>query len=142
MPLFPKIQSPCPYRARLTEVMDGDHCRMCDRTVFDLSAWSGAERAAFLAGCAEEVCVSYRAPVRIAAAAMAAAALTSPVAAAAQPPEEIVIVVGGIKDPKNARFVDSKDAKQPLPELPVVYDDAPQPPAKDRPAKVRAPDVA
>jgi predicted Fe-S protein YdhL (DUF1289 family) len=143
MPLFPKIQSPCPYQTRLAAVMDGDFCRMCERQVFDLTALSDGERRAFMAGCADEVCVSYRLPVRAAMAAAALAAATIAPAAAAQdisPPvqtetetaaaEEIaaddlsvgVIIVGGIKDPANAEFVELPEDES-VPELPAVYED-------------------
>jgi hypothetical protein len=120
---------------------------MCERRVIDLTDMSDGERVAFLAGCAEEVCVSYRFPVRpaLAAAALAAALPTAaaaqqvpaaPVAevpapeaaaqgAAAQEamPEEIWVEVGGIKDPANAEFVENP-ADASLPTIPVVYEDA------------------
>ena len=139
MPLFPKIQSPCPYKSQLASVMDGDFCRMCERQVFDLTALDEGGRRAFLAGCEEEVCVSYRLPMRgaIAAAALAAAALPAAAAAAQEPvpasvevEDEVgtedlswgVIIVGGIKDPANAQFVAlAEDAS--VPELPAVYED-------------------
>jgi predicted Fe-S protein YdhL (DUF1289 family) len=149
MPLFPKVQSPCPYKSRLAAVMDGDFCRMCERQVFDLTALSYGERRAFLAGCEEEVCVSYRLPLRGAMAAAALAAATaSPAGAAGQSPvvtippveltaeaeveDEIVpeelslemIIVGGIKDPANAEFVDLPEDES-VPELPAVYEDEP-----------------
>jgi predicted Fe-S protein YdhL (DUF1289 family) len=126
MPMFPKIDSPCPYKSRLASVMDGDMCRMCNRQVFDLSAMSDGERAAFLAGCREEVCVSYRFPIRpaIAAAALAAAVGLPAAAAAAGPEDENVqIIVGGIKDPAHAQMVEQAgDASMPV--LPVVYEPA------------------
>lgn len=142
MAFFPKIQSPCPYKGRLASVMDGDFCRMCERQVFDLTYMSDGERRAFMAGCGEEVCVSYRFGPAIAAAALAAAAV--PTAAAAQDLgpavpsaasiaastdqiaalEEIEIMVGGIKDPANVQFVEAP-ADGAIPELPVVYEDAP-----------------
>lgn len=136
--MFPKIQSPCPYKNQLAQVMDGDFCRHCQRTVFDLTAMSGDARRTFLSGCETEVCVSYRIPVKpvLAAAALAAAAYAPAAAAQEAPavqPSEMVsaapaidettdyIVVGGIKDPKQAVFVENaEDAK--LPELPVVYE--------------------
>ncbi|MEP9359483.1 hypothetical protein [Sphingomonas sp. KR3-1] len=143
--MFPKIQSPCPYRNQLAAVMDGDFCRHCQRTVFDLTAMDGAERKAFLSACETEVCVSYRIPVKpmLAAAALAAAAYAPAAAAqdvpAVQPAEVAAantipvdegdidyIVVGGIKDPKQVTFVENaEDAK--LPELPVVYETAAKP---------------
>jgi predicted Fe-S protein YdhL (DUF1289 family) len=159
MPLFPKIQSPCPYKSQLASVMDGDFCRMCERQVFDLSAMADEDRRAFLAGCAEEVCVSYRVPLRtaLASAALAVAAAAAP-ASAHQPAsipaavdadipaaEEIsepdlsmeVIIVGGIKDPKKAEFVELPEDEA-VPELPVVYeDDMPAAEGGDR-SRVRA----
>ena len=140
MPIFPKIQSPCPYKSDLAAVMEGDFCRMCKRNVVDLTAMDDGERLAFLAGCEEEVCVSYRVPVRaaIAAAALATAAVAHPAAAqdAAAPAVEIAadaqaipydgeietITVGGIKDPRNAEMVEV-DTDRSVPELPVVYED-------------------
>jgi predicted Fe-S protein YdhL (DUF1289 family) len=138
MPLFPKVESPCPYKSRLADVMDGDFCRMCERQVFDLTALNDGERRAFLAGCADEVCVSYRVPLRGAIAAAALAAAAVPTAAAAQDPvpataevedesgaEDLswgVIIVGGIKDPANAEFVALPEDDS-VPELPAVYED-------------------
>jgi len=138
MAKFPKIDSPCPYKADLAAILDGDFCRMCQREVFDLSGWSDGERVAFLKGCETEVCVRYTLPMRpaLAAAALAAAVIALPVAAqeptvvhgdVAVPDEDYdMIIVGGIKDPKAVAMVeDPADAT--LPELPVVYDDPPQP---------------
>jgi predicted Fe-S protein YdhL (DUF1289 family) len=134
MPLFPKVQSPCPYKSQLSAVMDGDFCRMCERKVFDITDWSDGERTAFLAGCQEEVCVSYRLPFRAAVTALAAAAAAMPGVAAAQDaavpaameiaetiPDDVVVIVGGITDPANAEFVQVTD--QVAPDLPVVYED-------------------
>ncbi|HEX5181996.1 MAG TPA: hypothetical protein VFW19_02470 [Allosphingosinicella sp.] len=130
MPIFPQIQSPCPYKSRLASVMEGDLCRMCNRRVIDLSMISDGDRIAFMKGCEQEVCVSYRLPVRpaVAAAALAVAAAAIPTAAAAQCDQEVLIVVGGIKDPANVRFVSHADERA-LPELPVVYEEAKAPPA-------------
>jgi predicted Fe-S protein YdhL (DUF1289 family) len=141
MAMFPKIQSPCPYKSDLSAVMDGDFCRMCKRNVIDLTAWSDDERVRFLASCETEVCVSYRLPLRpaLAAAAMVAAmaalpaaaqdapvaavAAADPVAAGIDDSYEPDIIVGGINDPKNVTFVeDAADAS--MPALPVVYEDA------------------
>ncbi|HEX8466827.1 MAG TPA: hypothetical protein VF620_03360 [Allosphingosinicella sp.] len=139
MPIFPKIQSPCPYKSNLAAVMDGEMCRACNRSVFDLTAMDDGERLAFLAGCQEEVCVSYRVPMRaaVAAAALAAAAISAPamgqeVATPAMEvaaeldsmPEDYEIMVGGIKDPKNAEMVEvDTDTDSAVPELPIVYED-------------------
>lgn len=141
--MFPKIQSPCPYKSELAAVMDGDFCRMCKRNVIDLTSWSDEQRVSFLASCETEVCVSYRLPIKpaLAAAAMAAAVAALPAAAqdapaavtvadvstsaaaTPDPYEGMDIIVGGIKDPKNAEFVeDAADAT--MPALPVVYENA------------------
>ncbi|MEO7687838.1 MAG: hypothetical protein ABIS51_01025 [Sphingomonas sp.] len=123
MAMFPKIDSPCPYKSRLASVMDGDMCRMCKRQVFDLTEMRDEDRVAFMAGCtADEVCVSYRIPLRpaLAAAAMAVSAL-APMAAAAQE-QEMDIVVGGVRAPTHATFV-TVAANHKAPALPVVYED-------------------
>lgn len=140
MAVFPKIQSPCPYKANLAAVMDGDFCRMCKRNVVDLSPMSDGERLAFLAGCEGEVCVSYRLPAAIAAAALAAAAMGAPLAAAAAEADNsalVEIVVGGLRNPAKAELIrDVADLK--APELPVIYEDAPPPaPAKTEPAQAK-----
>jgi predicted Fe-S protein YdhL (DUF1289 family) len=133
MALYPKIESPCPYKGGdLAAIMDGDVCRLCKREVFDLTAMGDAERVAFMTGCAGEVCVTYRMPMRtaLAAAVLAAAVVAVPTAAAAcsDPTETyITVVVGGIKDPANVQYVkDTSD--QNVPAVPVVYEpkDAPQ----------------
>lgn len=126
MAVFPKIQSPCPYKGNLTEILDGDTCRLCRRRVFDLSGMDDKARIGFLAGCKEEVCVTYRAPAMVAAAALAAAAAVSvPVAAAAQDtaPIEEWVITGGIKDPSKVEFVRDAADKD-TPPLPVVYEDS------------------
>ncbi|MEA3040639.1 MAG: hypothetical protein QOC65_128 [Sphingomonadales bacterium] len=119
MPIFPKIQSPCPYKSNLAAIMDGDVCRMCKRQVFDLTSMTDGERVSFLAACEEEVCVSYAIRPALRAAAVAAA-LAIPAAAAAQ--EEMWITVGGITDPARVQMVEIADDAA-LPELPVVYED-------------------
>lgn len=134
MAIFPKVQSPCPYKSNLAAVMDGDLCRMCQRQVVDLSPMTDAQRLAFMAGCEQEVCVSYRLPVRIAAAAaVAAMAVAAPMAATAQDVEEPYIedlIVGGIKDLKNVQYIEDK-ADKAMAELPVIYEDEAPAPAKD-----------
>lgn len=130
MAIFPRIQSPCPYRGELAAVMDGDFCRLCKRAVFDLTAMTDGERVGFLADCKTEVCVSYRLTGAAAAAALAVGALTAPVAAAAQtaPTPELVdveyIIVGGITDPDSVEFVETT-ADNAVPELPVEYETPP-----------------
>lgn len=135
MAVFPKIQSPCPYRANLAAVMDGDMCRMCKRQVVDISAMGDQARMDFLAGCKTEVCISYKAPALIAAAAMAVAVTAIPVAAAAQDaaPEMEWVVVGGMTKPDKAEYV--RDDRN-TPPLPVVYEDD-QPAAKPAPAPAK-----
>jgi hypothetical protein len=136
MALFPKIQGPCPYKdqAGFAAMFDGDFCRMCKRQVVDLSAWSDARRMAFLAGCKEEVCVSYKLPLRpaLTAAALSAGLALMPAAAAAQEPAagpvfetsqiEMVLTIGAIRDARAVEYVETDDAAGP-PELPVVYED-------------------
>jgi predicted Fe-S protein YdhL (DUF1289 family) len=128
--IYPKIQSPCPYAGNLAAIMDGDMCRACKRQVFDLTAMSDDERVAFVRGCKDEVCVTYRFPVRplIAAAAIAAAMAVAPTVAAACDAStvETVVETGGIKDPAHVAFVQNPgDAA--IPELPVVYEAKPAP---------------
>lgn len=147
MAIFPKIQSPCPFKNDLAAVMDGDMCRLCKRQVHDLTAMSDDQRLAFMADCTEEVCVSYRLPARVAAAvAVATAAAAAPMAAAAQQapaaaPQEIteVVVVGGIKDLSKVKYVKVADeGPQTGAELPVVYEEkapAPSPAPTPVPAK-------
>ncbi|HYE46676.1 MAG TPA: hypothetical protein VEA44_12990 [Caulobacter sp.] len=131
MAIFPKIQSPCPLKANLARYMDGDTCRMCKRQVHDLSAMSDGQRLAFMQGCAEEVCVSYRLPAKLAAAAaMASLALATPLAAAAQDvePDEVEmqdLIVGGIKDLKKVEYIEDQ-ADAAIPELPIVYENEPE----------------
>ena len=98
----------------------------------DLTNLSDQERVAFLKGCAGDVCVSYKFPLRPALAAAAAiAALGAPMAAAQDLDVEeaaIVVTAGGITDPANVEYIsDNRDDAQP--ELPVVTDDQPAKPA-------------
>ncbi len=129
MALFPKIQSPCPYKDNLASIMDGDQCRMCNRQVFEITHMSDTERKEFLAACSGEICVSYTLPLRraLAAAALAAAALSVPTAVAAQEAasaaveEDMEIFAGGIKDPKHIEYGEDA-ADLAMPELPAVYE--------------------
>ena len=127
MAVFPKIQSPCPYKGRLADIMDGDICRLCRRQVADISGLSDQERVTLMEGCADEICVSYKFPLRPAiAAALTVVALGAPMAVAAQEADldEEAIIVGGITDPAHVEYIsDSVDAA--VPELPVVYDNQP-----------------
>ena len=123
MAIYPKIQSPCPYKGDISAIMDGEVCRLCKREVFDLTHMTDGERVAFMQGCAGEVCVKYSFPLKpaVAAAAIAVAAIVVPTAAAAcsDATETETVVVGGIKDPANLQYVQVPDAKQ-APALPVV----------------------
>ncbi len=122
---YPKIQSRCPLEKSISDVMDGDICRVCERQVVDMNEMSGQERASFLASQKSEVCVSYRFPLRPAiAAALTIAALGAPMVAAAQDAdiEEEVIIVGAILDPSNVEFVADPRAES-VPEIAVVYED-------------------
>ncbi|HEY8697883.1 MAG TPA: hypothetical protein VIM02_09710 [Rhizomicrobium sp.] len=140
MAIFPKIQSPCPYKGNLSAIMDGDVCRLCKRQVFDLTHMSDGERVAFMQGCSDQVCVTYRFPVRpaVAAAVLAAAAIVAPTAVAACDSTEMeTVVVGGIKDPANVKYVQTPVDRS-VPELPVVYDEGRDGAAADRaPARHR-----
>lgn len=128
MAIFPKIQSPCPYRSQISTLMEGDMCRMCSRQVVDLTLMTDGERRAVIEGCAEEVCVSYRLPAAAVAAIAAFAAAAAPLPAAAQDvpePELIEIIVGGIKDKSKVEYVEDA-ADQAIPELPVIEDEQPR----------------
>lgn len=129
MPIFPRIQSPCPYKSDLAAVMDGDMCRMCNRQVFSLDAMSDGDRVAFLAGCKEEVCVSFRLPIGPAIAAAALAAAAVPSAAMAEDTDSMLIVVGGIKDPAHVKLTENV-ADAAIPDLPVVYEGGRKAPAQ------------
>lgn len=133
MALFPKIQSPCPYKGELSAIMEGDTCRLCKRQVFDLTHMDDAARVAFMKACTSEVCVTYKFPVRpVLAAAVVAVAIAAPMAAAAcEATSEEVVVTGGIKDPANVSYVQNAGDSA-IPELPVVYETAS---GKQAPAK-------
>lgn len=136
MGLFPEIQSPCPYKGKLSDIMDGDICRLCKKEVFDLTAMNDGERMSFMSGCTTDVCVSYRVKPNslIAALALGASAVAVPAfAQSADTPdlsqeeqlaqEEMMIIVGGIRDPGKARWLSDRPV-QGAPELPVIYEDA------------------
>jgi predicted Fe-S protein YdhL (DUF1289 family) len=123
MAIYPKVQSPCPYKGDLSAIMDGDVCRLCKREVFDLTHMSDDERVIFMENCTSEVCVTYRFPVKpMLAAAVVAAAVAIPVAAAAcDATTETVVFVGGIKDPAHTQWVQNAGDRS-IPALPVVYE--------------------
>lgn len=128
MALFPKVDSPCPYKDSLLNVMDGDICRMCKREVFEISFMTDVERADFLASCKTEVCVSYdmravKQALRpaLTAALAGSAGLAMAGAASAQEDYSDYIIVGGIKDPTNVEMIEDQ-ADQAIPELPIIYE--------------------
>ncbi|WP_077146011.1 hypothetical protein [Sphingopyxis sp. KK2] len=137
MSLFPRIQSPCPYKGKLGDIMDGDICRLCHREVHDISDLSSAARQALVADCADELCVSYKVPVKSALAAMAlGASMATPafaqidevLAVEGEPAsgeyclEDQYIIVGGLKNPGAVEWL-TADLDTSLPDMPVVYDD-------------------
>ncbi len=141
MALFPKIQSPCPYKGNIADILDDEVCRLCKRQVHDLTFMTDGERVDFMRSCKEEVCVRYTVRPAIAAAALAAAAIVAPTAAAACDTVQVeeIIMVGGVKKPADVTYVHYADtqADRAIPMLPVVYDDPPS--AKDKPTPVKAP---
>lgn len=138
MSLFPRIQSPCPYKGKLSDIMDGDICRLCHREVHDITDLSSTARQALVAGCSDEICVSYKVSAKSALAAMAlGASMATP--AYAQVDELLAtnlaepesgeycyedIIVGGLKNPGAVEWL-TADLETDLPEMPVVYDDEP-----------------
>jgi hypothetical protein len=139
MALFPRIQSPCPYKNNLDAIMAGSACGMCHRQVHDITALSDAERLALVAGCKDEICVSYRVTAKTVLAAatlgagfgMSGAVAAQPAAdaqsleAVEDPNDYMEIIVGGLKEPKKTVWVDTKRPAN-LAALPVVYEDAPE----------------
>lgn len=130
MAIFSLIDSPCPYKGKLTEILDGDTCRLCQRQVRDLTDMSDKDKRVFLKSCRGEVCVSYSVAAGTIAAltVLATAAIGAP-PAMAQPTDptdqQFLVFVGGIKDGSNALFVeDESDAA--IPELPVVCEPTPR----------------
>jgi hypothetical protein len=148
MSLFPRVQSPCPYKGKFADIMQGNQCRLCKREVVDITDMTDEARKSFLDACDTEVCISYRVGAKSALAAMAMSAVAVPTAAAAQDSEEpatttedgaaaeieeyfydpsMVIVVGGMKKPGEAEWL--KDAPKREHQagtsaLPVEYDEA------------------
>ena len=64
MAIFPKVERQCPVKDTFSNYMEGDVCRLCERQVFDLNTMSDPERKAFMASCSDEICVSYKIPLR------------------------------------------------------------------------------
>lgn len=156
MSLFPRIQSPCPYKGKLSDIMDGDTCRLCHREVHDISDLSVAARQALVADCADELCVSYKVPVKSALAAMAlGASMATPafaqidevLAVEGEPAsgeyclEDQYIIVGGLKNPGAVEWL-TADLDNSLPDMPVVYDDDVDVATAPRPSQAAAPSPA
>ena len=153
MGLFPLVQSPCPYKGPLSDILDGDTCRLCKREVHDLNLLDEAARIALVAGCKDEICVRYAVPrgSAIAAAAMGAMVVASPafaqdapaaapevreitVAIDAPPEDELWIMVGGLRHPGKAMWKSDRPVKKGR-ELPVIEEapEAGQPPVREGP---------
>jgi predicted Fe-S protein YdhL (DUF1289 family) len=131
MALYPKIQSPCRYKGSLSDILDGDICRLCKREVFDLTAMTDGERVSFMRSCNAEVCVSYRVRPAIAAAVFSAALMAPTMAAACDGADIETVVVGGIKKPQHVTYVETGEAPadRAIPALPVSYEDPARKPA-------------
>ena len=145
MARVPVITSPCPLRWAGSPQPGMDYCGHCERRVHNLDLMSESERATFLEGCSEKVCVSYtvrraaRIPVALGlglavmgGATNAADVATSP-SAEVYPPvvrtpdspycnagDEMVVLVGGTESGKKLQWVDDSEAK--LPEKPDLPD--------------------
>ena len=92
MARVPVITSPCPLRFASMPSAGRDFCGQCKRRVHNLDGMSDAQRVAFFATCAGEVCVSYSVRRSGALAGMfglgvAAAALASSASAASDLPD-------------------------------------------------------
>lgn len=150
MATFPRISRRCPYQQRRAAAMDGGLCTLCDRAVYDLTGMDDEGRAAFMAGCAEDVCISYRLPkaaAAIAAAAMAGVPFAAVAGEPAPPPEapaDVGEIVGVMSfDPpepaiRTITFPDSMFTYHP-PTFPLpkrmAWPQKPPEPKKDEPAK-------
>lgn len=125
MAFYPKIDSLCPYKGDLSEILDDDICRLCKREVFDLTAMSDTDRAIFLKSCDGEVCVSYKMPFgrALATAVVTTSGVLASTAAMSQENTYCdMIIVGGIKDPSHVALVEM-DIDKSIPMLPVVFED-------------------
>lgn len=129
--LFPKIERVCPWLDRLDEAMDGDFCKMCKRTVHDMTGKDEAEQAAFLTACGGDACVSYtfRLSPAVAAAALAAGtvALLAPGSAMAQRHEPLP--PHAMKEPPYPLYVTGGVPP------PIEIPKAPEPPTPPEPPK-------
>jgi hypothetical protein len=143
MSLFPKIERVCPYLDRLDEAIDGDFCRMCKRTVHDLTEMDDGQRAAFLTACGGDACVSYTAYVRPAVAAAlvaASAAVLVPAPAMAQRHERIPAQIRPPQPP--VVMVTLAGAPLPIPMPPPEPVAMPEPPLPPAPLRSEPPEPA
>lgn len=152
MARFPRIQSPCPYKGNLADIMVGSMCQLCHRNVVDLTAMTDGERHALVSGCAEEICVSYSLSAKtvLAAAALGAGfgmagvahaqdaapteVASAEAAVADEDPEEMWIIVGGLRAPDQAVWVDT-DKPEGMAELPVIEEAADEDRAPKKPVE-------
>lgn len=136
MSKFPKIQGTCPYQDSISEFMDGEICKLCDRKVHNLDAMDESQRLRFLKSSKNEICVSYSLPSKkaLAVAAIAASLSALPVAAQDEAATSLseqheegalilpdIVVVGAIKDTDNVEYIDTEEDLQ-IPEVPLVYE--------------------
>jgi hypothetical protein len=128
MAQYPKIDSPCPIKGRERAETGIDFCKVCERSVHNLSAMTESERKRFMASCTGPVCVSYtvkrkREQKIVWAMAMAATVAVAPgIASAHCDPVEVMedtfTEEGGVKDPGNVQWFDDEKPQ----ELPVIVD--------------------
>ena len=149
MALVPRIDQSCPLGVEEQRRIAG-HCDHCDTPVHALDGLDDVARRALLGNAERPICVSYRAPARLAQMAAIAITLVATSAFAGEPAaaspassapagtqaadgtvttkqERVrqlgtLIVMGAVRDPSDAAWVDDST----LPELPVAADaDAP-----------------
>ena len=93
----PRVLSPCPQPPAFAAGVKSQHCTLCQKTVYNLSAMSAAERDA-LAQAAGTPCVRYALwmPVALALATSAPASESDPDVVEMNPPDaELTVVLGG-----------------------------------------------
>jgi len=150
MAVYPAIDRRCPYERTLSDILDGNHCSVCDKHVHDLDPLSDRERLTLLErGGPEEICVRYSAPrsVLLAALALGAGAVAAPAfaqeqAAGASPPApaslsaaeessvgDIMVIAGGVRHPPRTHRVKAPTRSH-KPSLPVIVEEQPAGPAK------------
>jgi len=136
MTQFPAIQRSCPYLERLDSVIEGDYCRMCHRTVHDLTAMDKRERSAFLAACGGDACVSYTMNVKPA---LAAALIAASAAVLAAPDPALATDHRAGRHHPRPRQVQVQTVPVMTAGLIMPVVDPPRDPAPSRPAEPRSP---